>query len=192
MSKTRAWIFVTIAAVAGLVTGLLLPRVWPAANRATSGAARSAPRVPPTEIASQLDLKPLVEKAVFERIASAAPDGISSVDPTGGPSSKHYAGLYQLKDPTKTAAVTAALRQEVIAAVESKGGTIWSDGLTDRSIGDETGLTYFECGYRLGGRAGTIHSWCARQGEYVSVVLTFYEIEGAAAPSAARADKDRQ
>jgi hypothetical protein len=104
------------------------------------------------------------------------------LDPTGGLSGKHYAGLYQLKDPTKAAAVTAALQKEVEVAIESKGGAIWNHGRGVTSIDDNTGMTYFERGYRLGGRAGTVHGWCTRQGEYVSIVLVFYEMEDAPAP----------
>jgi hypothetical protein len=128
-------------------------------------------------------LKSLVEKAVAEHGASATPGGMSYLDPAGGLCGQHYAGLYQLKDPTRAAAVTAALQEEVETAITSRGGSIWHDGGGTDSIDDDTGMTHFESGYRLGGRAGTIHGWCTQRGEYWSVVLIFYEMEDAPALS---------
>jgi hypothetical protein len=173
MSKPRAWILVTIAASAGVVAGLLLPRAWPLRTASGPG---PTPGLSPTVLASQLDLKLLVEKAVSECVASAAPGGVSAFDPKTGVTGKHYAGLYQLKDPAKAAAVSTALQKEVEAAMEGKGAAIWNRGAGDTSMGDNTGMTYFERGYRLEGRAGTVHGWCAQRGEYVSVVLVFYEM----------------
>ena len=82
----------------------------------------------------------------------------------------------------------AVLQQEVHAAIESRGGAIWRHGLSDKRIDDNTSLTYFDRAYRLGGRSGTVHGWCTRRGEYVSVVLVFFEVEDAATRIAAQAD----
>jgi hypothetical protein len=174
MRKSRALMPAAVAALVGLGAGLLLPRPWSATN----------PAIPPTPIASQLDLGQLVEKVAFgQGLSRAAPGGMSYVNPAGGVSGRHYAGLYQLKDPTKAKAVSAALNKELEAAIESRGGAIWNRGNGEASIDDNTGMGHSERGYRLGGRVGTVHAWCARQGEYVSVVLVFYEMEDAALPS---------
>jgi hypothetical protein len=173
MGRVRAVLLLTAAALVGLVAGLLLPKPWAPTN----------PAVPPTPIASQLDLKQLLDKVVSDRGASASPGGTASVNPAGGLSGKHYAGLYQMKDPSRAEAVGTALQQEVEEAIESKGGAIWNRGTGATSIDEKTGMAYFERGYRLAGRAGTVHAWCARRGEYVSVVLVFYEMEDGAAPS---------
>jgi hypothetical protein len=155
---------VSAAALVGLGVGLLLPRPWSPAS----------PVIPPTPIASQLDLENLLNKVLSDRDASAQPGGASYVNPTGGLSGKHYAGIYQLIDATKAEAVTLALQKEVEAAIESRGGAIWNRGTGTTSIDDKTGMAYWERSYRLAGRAGTVHAWCAHRGEYVSVVLVFY------------------
>ena len=182
MSRARVWILVTAVALVAFAAGFLLPKAWSPTTSTTS-------TIPPTPIASQLDLKLLLEKAVSQYKASAAPGGASYVDPASGLSGKHYAGLYQLKDPGRAEDVTAALQKEVEAAIESRGGAIWNRGGGVTSLDDTTGMTYFERGYRLDGRAGTVHAWCARRGEYVSVVLVFYEMTDAVAPSAPQAAK---
>jgi hypothetical protein len=179
MSRVRVALLLTAAALAGLGAGLLLPRPWSPAS----------PVNPPTPIASQLDLKQLLERVFADHAASAQPGGTAYVNPAGGLSGKHYAGLYQLKDPSQAEAVSKAIQKEVEAAIESKGGAIWNRGTGTTSIDDTTGMAYFERGYRLAGRSGTVHAWCARRGEYVSVVLAFYEVEDGAGPPIAQAAK---
>ena len=177
MSRARVWILVTAAALVGFGVGFLMSRAWSPKS--------SAP--PATQIASQLDLKLLLEKAVSERRTSAAPVGASYYDPASGLSGKHFAGLYQMKDPSRAESVSPALQKEVEAAIESAGGTIWNRGGGVAGIDDTTRMTYFERGYRLAGRTGTVHAWCGRRGEYVSVVLVFYEMAEALTPSAPQA-----
>ena len=143
MSRFRVVILATAAALIGLAAGLLLPRPWSPTN----------PVIPPTPIASQLDLKQLLDKVVSDHGAAAQPGGTAYVNPAGGLSGKHYAGLYQLKDPLKAEGVAAALQKEVEEAIESKGGAIWNRGTGTTSIDDKTGMAYFERGYRFGGRA---------------------------------------
>jgi hypothetical protein len=132
-------------------------------------------------------LKLLVEKVVPERATAAVPPGAAYYDPASGLSAKHYAGLYQLKEPSRAGSVSAVLQKEIEAAIESKGGAIWNRMGAVMGIDDTTGMTHFERGYRLAGQAGTVHCWCARQGEYVSVVVVFYEMPEALVSSTPQA-----
>lgn len=148
MSKSRVVILVTAAVLVGLGVGLLLPRPWALAN----------PVIPPTPIALQLDLRSLLEDALPARAASSAPGGMAYVNQTGGLAGKLYAGLYRLKGPSGAGAVHAALLEKVEEAIEGKGGNIHTRITGEAKMDDKTGMTYFERGYRLGGRPSSASS----------------------------------